>query len=66
MHEPQSPRPADVSTDWLFGRQGRPLFAFAHQDDEIACAGLLHRACGDGQRGVFLWWTNGDGLAPAA
>jgi LmbE family N-acetylglucosaminyl deacetylase len=63
---PTDPRPTSVSTEWLVGRHGRPLFVFAHQDDESVCAGLIHRVCGDDGRGTFLWWTNGDGLAPWA
>jgi len=63
---PRDALPASVSTEWLLGRHGRPLFVFAHQDDESVCAGLIHRVCGDDGRGTFVWWTNGDGLAPRA
>jgi len=63
---PRDPRPASCSDAWLLGRHGRPLFVFAHQDDESVCAGLIHRVCGDDARGAFVWWTNGDGLAPTA
>ncbi|MBI2375773.1 MAG: PIG-L family deacetylase [Deltaproteobacteria bacterium] len=62
---PRSPAPADVSSEWILAREGRPLFVFAHQDDETVLAGLMHRIVGDGARGAFVWWTNGDGLAPA-
>jgi LmbE family N-acetylglucosaminyl deacetylase len=63
---PVSPSPAAVSTDWLLRPGGRPLFVFAHQDDETVLAGVMRRIVGDGARGRFVWWTNGDGLAPAA
>jgi LmbE family N-acetylglucosaminyl deacetylase len=63
---PLDASPASVSSEWLLGRHGRPLFVFAHQDDESVCAGLIHRVCGDDGRGAFVWWTNGDGLAPLA
>ena len=66
MEAPQSPRPGDVSTDWLLRPEGRPLFLFAHQDDETVLAGMIHRILGGGGRGRFVWWTNGDGLAPEA
>ena len=61
---PASPAPADVSDDWLLSRGGRPVFVFAHQDDELVMAGLIRRVIGPAAR--FIWWTNGDGLAPAA
>lgn len=64
--EPTSPRAQDVSDAWIASEHGRPLFAFAHQDDEIVVAGLVARVLGAGGRGTFLWWTNGDGLAPGA
>ena len=63
---PDSPAPSAVSTEWLLRRGGRPLFLFAHQDDETVLAGLIRRVLGDDERGTFVWWTNGDGLAPAA
>ncbi len=66
MEDPRSARPEDVSTDWLVRADGRPLFIFAHQDDESVLAGIIHRIIGSGTRGTFVWWTNGDGLAPAA
>ncbi|MBI4815040.1 MAG: PIG-L family deacetylase [Deltaproteobacteria bacterium] len=62
---PSSADPDDVSSAWMLAREGRPAFVFAHQDDETVLAGLMHRIVGDGQRGTFIWWTNGDGLAPA-
>ena len=58
--------PAQVSSEWILGAHGRPAFVFAHQDDETVCAGLIHRIIGDDARGRFIWWTNGDGLAPEA
>lgn len=63
---PQSSRPEDVSTDWLLRPAGKPLFVFAHQDDETVLAGIIRRIVQDDARGRFIWWTNGDGLAPAA
>ena len=42
------------------------MFVFAHQDDETVVAGLIRRIVGEDERGTFIWWTNGDGLAPAA
>jgi LmbE family N-acetylglucosaminyl deacetylase len=62
--EPRSPRPEDVSTDWILRPEGRPLFVFAHQDDETVLAGMIRRIVEDDARGHFVWWTNGDGLAP--
>ncbi|MCA9555002.1 MAG: PIG-L family deacetylase [Myxococcales bacterium] len=62
--DPRSPRPEDVSTDWILRPGGRPLFVFAHQDDETVMAGLIRRVVEDDARGRFVWWTNGDGLAP--
>ena len=47
----------------VFSPKTRLLFVFAHQDDELPCAGLMHRAP-PGSR--FLWVSNGDGLAEAA
>lgn len=63
---PQSPRPEHVSTEWLLRPAGTPLFIFAHQDDETVLAGTIRRVVQDDARGRFIWWTNGDGLAPAA
>jgi LmbE family N-acetylglucosaminyl deacetylase len=65
MEIPSSARPEDVSTEWLLRPEGRPLFIFAHQDDETVLAGIILRILA-GARGRFVWWTNGDGLAPAA
>ncbi len=65
-HAPISPYPSEVSTAWIEHPGGRPLFVFAHQDDETVIAGLIRRIVGDDERGTFVWWTNGDGLAPAA
>lgn len=62
---PRSAMPAAVNSDWLLSRQGRPMFIFAHQDDETVMAGIIQRIAGDNKRGSFLWWTNGDGPAPA-
>lgn len=66
LPEPDSPSPADVSAGWITRAGGRPLFVFAHQDDETVLAGLIRRIIGRDERGAFVWWTNGDGLAPAA
>ena len=63
---PRSPRPEDVPTDWLLSPDGRPLFVFAHQDDEAVLAGIIRRIVEDDARGRFVWWTNGDGLAPGS
>src|SRR5688572_16563948 len=65
MDVPKSARPEQVSTEWLLRPEGRPLFIFAHQDDETVLAGMIVRILG-GARGRFVWWTNGDGLASAA
>jgi LmbE family N-acetylglucosaminyl deacetylase len=65
MENAQSARPEDVPTEWLLRPEGRPLFIFAHQDDETVLAGMIHRVL-RGARGRFVWWTNGDGLAPQA
>lgn len=62
--DPRSPAPTDVPTDWILRPDGRPLFVFAHQDDETTMAGIIARIVEDDARGTFLWWTNGDGLAP--
>lgn len=62
--DPRSPHPADVGTDWLLRPDGRPLFIFAHQDDETVMTGIIRRIVEDDARGHFIWWTNGDGLAP--
>jgi LmbE family N-acetylglucosaminyl deacetylase len=58
-------RPSEVPTERILAREGRPLFVFAHQDDETVLAGIIRRVAGDDGRGSFVWWTNGDGLAPA-
>lgn len=50
-------------TEWLTAAKGRPLFIFAHQDDETVMAGLITRIIENDARGTFVWWTNGDGLA---
>ena len=63
---PTSPAPSAVSTEWLLRPEGRPLFVFAHQDDETVLAGMIRRMLAGGDRGAFVWWTNGDGLAPEA
>lgn len=63
---PLDPRPSSVSTDWILARAGRPAFVFAHQDDETVLSGIIRRIVGDDERGTFVWWTNGDGLAPMA
>jgi LmbE family N-acetylglucosaminyl deacetylase len=55
-----------LSNEWLLRRDGKPLFIFAHQDDELVLAGLIRRVIGDDERGAFVWWTNGDGLAPGS
>jgi len=39
----------------------RPLFLVAHQDDELGYAGLIQRI---GEKGTYVFLTNGDGLAP--
>ena len=54
-----------MSSEWILRPAGRPLFIFAHQDDETALAGIAHHVVGDDERGAFVWWTNGDGPAPA-
>jgi LmbE family N-acetylglucosaminyl deacetylase len=64
--DPLSPEPSAVSTEWILRSGGRPLFVFAHQDDETVLAGIIARIIGDDERGAFVWWTNGDGLAPEA
>lgn len=66
IRAPRSPEPACVSTDWLLQPAGRPLFVFAHQDDETTMTGIIQRVIGSDERGSFVWWTNGDGLAPQA
>ena len=63
--DPRSPYPEDVSSQWILQRSGKPMFVFAHQDDETAMAGVIQRVAGDDQRGRFVWWTNGDGPASA-
>ena len=66
LPEPASASPAAVADRWVTRAGGRPLFVFAHQDDEAVLAGLICRIIGRDERGTFVWWTNGDGLAPAA
>lgn len=61
---PASAHPRDVSDAWILQPAGRPLFVYAHQDDEAVMAGIIRRTIGDDERGHFIWWTNGDGLAP--
>ena len=51
----KKPAPAD-----LFDPSRRVMFVFAHQDDELAYAGLVQRAPRDS---LFVWLTNGDGIA---
>jgi LmbE family N-acetylglucosaminyl deacetylase len=63
---PADARPHSVSTEWLLAPAGHPAFVFAHQDDETVAAGCIMRILVQGERGTFIWWTNGDGLAPAA
>ncbi len=46
-----------------FAPASRVMFVFAHQDDEVAYAGLIQRAPPTAH---FLWVTNGDGLAGLA
>ncbi len=59
--------PDVVETDWILASEGRPLFVFAHQDDETVLAGAIRRILREGTaRPTFLWWTNGDGLAPGS
>ncbi len=64
LPSPPSPHPNDVSSAWILRPGGRPLFIFAHQDDETVLAGIISRIVGDDRCGTFTWWTNGDGLAP--
>lgn len=64
--EPPDPTPASVSSDWILAPAGRPTFIFAHQDDETVLSGIIGRVIGNDERGTFIWWTNGDGLAPQA
>ncbi len=61
---PEDPRPESVPTDFIASASGSPAFVFAHQDDETVMAGLIRRIVQDDARGTFIWWTNGDGLAP--
>lgn len=44
----------------LFDPKSRVMFVFAHQDDELAYAGLIQRMPPSAR---FVWLTNGDGLA---
>jgi len=46
------------------GASGSVLFVLAHHDDEVFCAGHIHRALAGGARVLMLWATAG-GLAPA-
>jgi LmbE family N-acetylglucosaminyl deacetylase len=64
--DPLRPTPDAVDTEWILRRGGRPLFVFAHQDDETVLAGIIRRIIGEDERGSFVWWTNGDGLAPGS
>lgn len=66
MNPPRSPAPRDVDTEWILAPAGSPAFVYAHQDDETASAGMIRRVVGSDRRGWFIWWTNGDGLAPMA
>lgn len=66
LPDPIDARPRSVSTEWILARAGRPAFVFAHQDDETVLSGMIRRIVGDDERGTFVWWTNGDGLAPQA
>jgi LmbE family N-acetylglucosaminyl deacetylase len=66
MYRPISPAPRDVDTEWILAPAGSPVFVYAHQDDETASAGMIRRVVGKDRRGRFIWWTNGDGLAPLA
>lgn len=66
MYRPISPSPRYVDTEWILAPAGNPAFVYAHQDDEAASAGMIRRVTGDDRRGHFIWWTNGDGLAPMA
>lgn len=59
--------PEIVPTAAIVAPRGRPLFVFAHQDDETVLAGIIRRILREGSaRPTFLWWTNGDGLAPGS
>ncbi len=42
----------------LFAPEKVHVAVFAHQDDEVACAGVLQR---QGARSKYIWVTNGDG-----
>jgi LmbE family N-acetylglucosaminyl deacetylase len=66
MYRPISPDPRYVDTEWILAPAGKPVFVYAHQDDEASSAGMIRRVTGSDQRGWFIWWTNGDGLAPMA
>ncbi|MFO0723904.1 MAG: PIG-L family deacetylase [Myxococcota bacterium] len=66
MDAPIDARPEHVDTSWILAPSGRPTFIFAHQDDETVLSGIIHRIIGNNERGTFIWWTNGDGLAPEA
>lgn len=47
----------------LFASSTRAMFILAHQDDELAYAGLIQRLSPNTR---FVWVTNGDGLADRA
>jgi len=49
--------------EFIFNEKTRVMFVFAHQDDEAVYAGLIQRIRG---QKMFLWVTNGDGLAKQA
>jgi len=49
--------------EFIFSEKTRVMFVLAHQDDEAVYAGLIQRI--HGQK-MFLWVTNGDGLAKQA
>lgn len=66
MDAPRDARPESIPSEWILASDGRPTFVFAHQDDETVFAGMIRRIIGDDARGRFIWWTNGDGLAPEA
>lgn len=59
--------PNIVPSAWILASSGRPLFVLAHQDDETAFGGLIRRIVRSGDAEPrFIWWTNGDGLAPGS
>ena len=57
-------REAGLHAEPPAGEPGAALFVLAHHDDEVFCAGQLHRAMSAGRRLRILWATAG-GLAPA-